>query len=99
MPGESWRGWGKEWRVEGGGERAVAGLVRGRVQTEEGATGVVEGAAVLPWVVGRLIVGGRGRFRAMMALKVGKMPETRRMAVGLWLVLLALVLAILGLTS
>ncbi|WP_415577563.1 hypothetical protein [Gluconobacter japonicus] len=89
----------KSWRVERGLEKAFAGLFSGRLQTAQGETGLFEEPAALPWVVRRLIVGGRGRFRAMMALKVGKMPETRRMAVGLWLVLLALVLAVLGLTS
>ena len=89
----------KSWRVERGLEKAFAGLFSGRLQTAQGETGLFEEPAALPWVVRRLIVGGRGRFCAMMALKVGNKPETRRMAVGLWLVLLALVLAILGLTS
>jgi len=89
----------KSWRGERGLEKAFAGLFSGRLQTAQGETGLFEEPAALPWVIRRLIVGGRGRARAMMALKVGKMPETRRMTVGLWLVLLALVLAVLGLTS
>lgn len=94
--GAFWLGLVKSWRVERGLEKAFARLVCLRRQ---GESGMFEEPAALSWNVRRLIVEGRSRLQAVMALRVGRLPDMRRMAVGLWLVLLTVVLAVLGLAA
>ncbi|MFT8375620.1 MAG: hypothetical protein ABF812_00900 [Gluconobacter cerinus] len=89
----------KSWRTERGLEKAIANLLLPGTQTGRSETGLFEEPPALPWIMRRLIVGGRIRLQALATLKSGQMPDMRQMAVGLWLVLLALVLVVLGLTA
>ena len=57
------------------------------------------GKPIFPWELRRVLAGARRFFRNVRKLRGWKMPDGRRAGIGLWLFLLAVVLAVLGLTS
>ena len=86
----------RPWRVVGGVVLAASPLVPALGNLLSAGDELFEEAPSLGWKMRRVIVAGRLRFRAMKSVKAPVLPDLRQGAVGLWLVLLGLVLAVLG---
>ncbi|WP_408873065.1 hypothetical protein [Gluconobacter roseus] len=86
----------RPWRVMGGVVQAASLLVPALGKLLTIGDGLFDEAPSLNWTLRRVIAGGRLRFRGLRNVRAPVLPDLRQGAVGLWLVLLGLVLAVLG---
>ena len=86
----------RPWRVAGGIVQAASTLLPALGNLLSVGDGLFDEAPSLGWKIRCVIVAGRRRFMAVRGVKAPVLPDLRQGAVGLWLVLLALVLAVLG---
>ncbi|EHH67183.1 hypothetical protein GMO_21760 [Gluconobacter morbifer G707] len=89
----------RPWRVRNGLVEGAAALLPALDRLAGAENGLFEETPSLSWAVRRLIVGGKARLRALAGLRSVRVPDMRQSAMGLWLLLLGLVLAMLGLMS
>ncbi|WP_246091460.1 hypothetical protein [Swingsia samuiensis] len=88
----------KTWRYEKGLEKALISFLP-TLNKFQYYDVIFEKIPNFPWLIRRLIVENRKRLSALSLLWKGELPDMRRMAVGIWLFLLAIVLAVLGFAS
>ncbi|MFT8325971.1 hypothetical protein [Gluconobacter oxydans] len=86
----------RPWRIVGGIVQTASTLLPALGNLLSVGDGLFEEAPSLGWKMRCVIVAGRRRLRALGSVKTPVLPDLRQGAVGLWLVLLGLVLAVLG---
>lgn len=86
----------RPWRIVGGIVQTASTLLPALGNLLSVGDGLFEEAPSLGWKMRCVIVAGRRRLRALGGVKTPVLPDLRQGAVGLWLVLLGLVLAVLG---
>lgn len=86
----------RPWRVVGGIVQAASTLVPALGNLLSAGDELFEEAPSLGWKMRRVIVAARLRFSTVRGVKAPVLPDLRQGAVGLWLMLLGLVLAVLG---
>lgn len=86
----------RPWRIVGGVVQAASTLVPALGQLLTIGDGLFDEAPSLNWTMRRVIASGRLRLRGLKNMRAPVLPDLRQGAVGLWLVLLGLVLAVLG---
>ncbi|MFT8489884.1 MAG: hypothetical protein ABF672_05000 [Gluconobacter oxydans] len=86
----------RPWRVVGGIVQSASTLLPALGNLLSVGDGLFEEAPSLGWKMRCVIVAGRRRLRVLRGMKAPVLPDLRQGAVGLWLVLLGLVLAVLG---
>ncbi|WP_231878143.1 hypothetical protein [Gluconobacter albidus] len=89
----------RPWRSIGGIVQAASTLAPALARLLSSGDALFEESPSLGWSLRRFIVSGRVRFRALKGMKAPVLPDLRQGAVGLWLVLLGLVLAVLGMMT
>ncbi|WP_349291907.1 hypothetical protein [Gluconobacter sp. Dm-73] len=86
----------RPWRIMGGIVHAASTLAPALVTLLASGDALFEEAPSLGWSLRRFVVSGRVRLKGLKGVKAPVLPDLRQGAVGLWLVLLGLVLAVLG---
>ncbi|KXV17992.1 hypothetical protein AD934_09985 [Gluconobacter oxydans] len=86
----------RPWRIVGGIVQTASTLLPALGNLLSVGDGLFEEAPSLGWKMRCVIVAGRRRLRALGGVKAPVLPDLRQGAVGLWLMLLGLVLAVLG---
>ena len=86
----------RPWRIMGGIVQAASTLAPALMTLLASGDALFEEAPSLGWSLRRFVVSGRVRLRVLKGMKAPVLPDLRQGAVRLWLVLLGLVLAVLG---
>ncbi|GEC59979.1 hypothetical protein GOX01_03100 [Gluconobacter oxydans] len=86
----------RPWQIVGGIVQTASMLLPALGNLLSVGDGLFEEAPSLGWKMRCVIVEGRRRLRVLQGMKAPVLPDLRQGAVGLWLMLLGLVLAVLG---